>query len=90
MMPVLNNPTRGDASVILAHQLVATVLNFAHGSDPQPILDTINQASELLTRFGGKLPFQVKPASTVGQAMVHLSDRLGDYNSGLLTPDCEQ
>ena len=47
-------------SLILAHQLIASKLNLANGSDPAPVIGTIDQADALLSRFAGKLPYKVK------------------------------
>ena len=53
----LDTPPRGDASVILAHQLIAAKLNLAHGSNPAPISSTITDADNLLSQFGSnRLP----------------------------------
>jgi hypothetical protein len=77
-----------DASLILADQLIAALLNIAGGSDPTPVAATIAAADALLCTFGGKLPYNVKPSSAVGQQMTVLATTLDQYNSGLLTPDC--
>jgi hypothetical protein len=77
-----------DASLILADQLIATLLNIANGSDPTPVAATIAAADALLCTFGGKLPYNVKPSSAAGQQMTALAATLDQYNSDLLTPDC--
>jgi hypothetical protein len=45
-----------DASLVLAHQLVAAKLNIANGSDPTIIATTVAAADRLLALFGDKLP----------------------------------
>jgi cysteine-rich repeat protein len=77
-----------DASLILAHQLIAAKLNIANGSNPAPISSTIADADSLLSAFAGKLPYQVKPSSATGQQMVNDANLLDSYNNGALTPDC--
>ena len=84
----LKMPVRGDASVILAHQLIATKLNIAYGSDPTPVSATITDADSLLSQFPNKLPYKVRPSSSTGQQMVGDATVLDSYNTGHLTPDC--
>ena len=47
----------GDASLVLAGQLIAAKLNLANGSDPAPVSGTIDDADALLSGFSGKLPY---------------------------------
>jgi len=77
-----------DASLPLASQLVAAKFNLAHGSNPTPVSSTIDDADALLSRFPGKLPYNVNPSSRPGRAMVRDATMLSDYNRGDLTPDC--
>lgn len=88
LLAILGTPVRGDASLILADQLIAAKLNIFNGSDPTPISATISQADALLCTFSGKLPYDVAPSSAAGQQMTALASTLDDYNSGLLTPEC--
>ena len=88
LLNILNNPGSGDASMILAVQLIAAKLNIANGSDPTPVASTITHADSLLSMFSGKLPYNVKPSSSIGQMMVSDANVLGNYNNGLLTPGC--
>jgi hypothetical protein len=88
LLAILNSPTKNDASLILARQLIAAILNTANGSDPSPICDVLEQAQELLSGFGGSLPYGVKPSSPEGQQMVELAATLEQYNTGALTPGC--
>jgi hypothetical protein len=41
-----------------------------------------------LSGFSGKLPYNVKPSSPNGQAMVNDGATLDSYNNGLLTTGC--
>jgi hypothetical protein len=81
--------TSADASLILAHQLIAAKLNVSSGSNPGPISGTISAADALLGTFGGKLPYRVAPSSTAGQQMVNLAGTLDQYNNGQFTPNCD-
>ncbi len=88
LLAILNTPSGGDASIILAKQLIAAKLNIAAGSDPTPISSTITHADSLLSMFSGKLPYHVAPSSNIGQMMVSDGNTLDNYNNGHLTPNC--
>jgi hypothetical protein len=88
LLAILNTPGGGDASIILAKQLIAAKLNIANGSDPTPVSSTLTHADSLLSMFSGKLPYHVKPSSATGQMMVNDANTLYNYNNGLLTPGC--
>jgi YVTN family beta-propeller protein len=51
LLILFDTPPRGDASVILAHQLIAAKLNIANGSNPVPIRSAIADADKLLSQF---------------------------------------
>jgi YVTN family beta-propeller protein len=88
LLTLIDTPPRGDASVILAHQLIAAKLNIANGSNPAPIRSAIADADKLLSQFFGKLPYNVGTSSAIGQQMVNDANVLDRYNNGDLTPDC--
>jgi hypothetical protein len=90
LLAILNTPSGGDASIILAKQLIAAKLNIANGSDPTPISSTITHADSLLSMFSGKLPYHVSPASMIGQQMVNDGTTLDNYNNGRLTQGCSK
>ncbi len=85
---LMKAPVRGDASLILAKQLIAAKLNIENGSDPAPIEDTIEAADELLCTFTDRLPLGMRPFTNDGREMVHLAGVLDAYNNGWLTPTC--
>lgn len=89
LVELLRTPTRGDASLILAHQLIAAKLNIAHGSDPTPVRNIVNEADDLLSSSGGTLRHRMKSSSLSGRQMTDLAQVLDEYNNGLLTSDCE-
>ena len=88
LQTLLASASTTDASLILARQLIAAILNTANGSNPVPICDTIAQAQALLSGFSGKLPYAVKPSSALGKKMINLANTLAAYNMGQLTPGC--
>lgn len=88
LLILLGSPTKGDASIILARQLIAAKLNLANGSDPTPINSAVAHADGILSGFSGKLPYKVKPSAVSGQMMVADANILDNYNNGLLTLVC--
>jgi YVTN family beta-propeller protein len=88
LLALFDTPPGGDASVILAHQLIATKLSIANGSNPAPISSTIADADNLLSQFSSTLPYNVGTSSDIGQQMVNDANGLDRYNNGELMPDC--
>jgi hypothetical protein len=90
LLTILNTPVgtgkSADASLILADQLIAALLNIANGSDPTPIAATIAHAQTLLT--GCIIGCGVKPSSMLGQQMTVDAILLEQYNNRLLTTGC--
>ncbi len=85
---LLNTPPAGDASLILAQQLIAAKLNTAKGLDSSIVAGVITQGDAVLAGFTGRLPFNVPPTDTIGQTLVNLSTILVSYNAGQLTVGC--
>lgn len=84
---IFQTPARGDASVILAHQLIAALLNIlVIGTDSTPIAKTIADAETLLG--AGSVPEGIDPSSTLGQQMVADAQILDNFNNGLITTAC--
>jgi hypothetical protein len=88
LLTILNTPVRGDASLILARQLIPAKLSLASGSLSVPIGATIASADTSLSGFQGALPLHVEPSSTAGQAMVNSASALESFNQGQVTPSC--
>jgi hypothetical protein len=87
LLAILNTSVKGDASLILAYQLIAAKLNAANGSNPCAIQATIAAADLLI---GGRtIPITptITPNSPEGQEMVSLAATLELYNSEV-TPGC--
>jgi len=81
LLTILGTPVRGDASLILAYQLIAAKLNIANGACGSSITATIAAADTALSAFTGKLPYNVAPSSTAGQTMTSLAANLDTFNS---------
>ena len=87
-------PSGGDASLILAHQLIAAELNVKTGSvfSGNTIDSTITAADTLVGTACGtsdRLPSCfVQSSSTLGQQMTNAEATLDAFNSGQLTPVC--
>jgi uncharacterized delta-60 repeat protein len=88
LLTLLDTPNRGDASLILAKQLIAARLSIANGSDPTPINSTVTNADTLLGGFAGKLPYNVKGNSPAKPPLLDTAAALESYNNGLATPGC--
>jgi len=88
LLNLLSRGPAGDASLILANQLVATYLNVVYGSDPLPVVQTAVDVDALLSNFTGRLPYTVRPSTVEGRTMIELAGDLERYNSGALTPGC--
>lgn len=88
VLVLLNSPDGGDASLKLAHQLAAAKLNVANGADATIAAGVITQADALLATYTDKLPYNVDPSSTDGQAMVNIASVLDSYNNGQLAVGC--
>lgn len=85
---LLNTPSEGDASLILAKQLIAAKLNAAQGLDTTVVSGVIAQGDSVLAGFTGKLPYGLPPSDATGQTLVNLGTILVSYNEGQLTVGC--
>ncbi len=85
LLGLLASPARGDASVVLAQQMIAARLNIANGVDPTPVGAILEHADALFASFNGKLPYGVKSSTVVGQAMVADAVLLDQFNNGAAT-----
>ncbi|MBI5667041.1 MAG: hypothetical protein HZC41_03465 [Chloroflexi bacterium] len=88
LLILFNMPSQGDASLILAHQLIAAKLNAAAGVDVTAINGIIAQADALLATFPNRLPYAVEPSSVNGQGMTSMAGVLDVFNNGQLTTGC--
>lgn len=90
LLQLLGAPVKGDASLILARQLIATLLNLGNGSAPMSIGTVITDAQVRLGTFSGRLPYGVKASSVSGAALIADASLLARYNSGALTDGCTE
>jgi hypothetical protein len=86
LIDILNSPSTKDASVILAKQLIAALLNLANGSNPVPVCNTIGAADGALD--GCTVPCAISSSSPTGQAMLGDANSLELFNLGKLTTAC--
>jgi hypothetical protein len=78
LVALLAAPSRGDASVILAKQLIAAKLNAANGAGGAE--NSISNADTLLAAFTGALPYHITTTSSAGSAMVTVAADLATFN----------
>jgi RHS repeat-associated protein len=88
LLALLDASVGGDASLSLAHQLIAAKLNIANGAPRTPVGAVVVLADVLLAAFPGKLPYGVRPTTAIGQVMLATARGLEAYNSGRLTESC--
>ncbi|MBX3043024.1 MAG: SBBP repeat-containing protein [Candidatus Kapabacteria bacterium] len=85
---LLNAPVKGDASILLARQLISAKLNIANGAAvPSGLLDLISDADNAIGN--GYLPMNVRMNSSLGKSMQNLAIELTKFNNGALTAGCE-
>src|SRR5688572_16077870 len=86
LLALLRTAPRGDASLILAHQLIASMLNVASGAGPLPgTTQAIADAQAWMAAnlpAGGRLPYGVASTSAAGAQAVQLSAALDGFNNG--------
>ena len=81
-LAILKKAPKGDATIILARQLIAAKLNIAAGADPTAVESVIAQADEWLAIH----PIGSRPDGDSRQAGIDLAEILDDYNSGIIGP----
>jgi hypothetical protein len=87
LLDILHEPVRGNGLLILAHQLIATLLNIANGADPTCIQQTIDKANALI---GDLVIPPVGDGYLSPSDVSALAGMLDDYNSGrLCAPSCD-
>jgi cysteine-rich repeat protein len=92
LLAILNAPPAGgDASLILAHQLIAALLNIASGTDDDPVDDEIAEAQLLLEDCDliEDGDFGCEPVGEDRERMIALADTLDDFNNGEFSEGCE-
>ena len=85
---LLGTPSKGDASLVLAYQLIAAKLNVANGAQDDAVATVMANADAWLATFSGKLPYKVK-SKDAGDAILWAA-ALDDFNNGITGPGhCE-
>lgn len=93
LLALFGDSPGGDASLILAHQLIAALLNVANGAVPSPaVQQAINDAQTWMAankNSNAALPYGVPAGSAAGNEATALTDTLDGFNSGMAgTPHC--
>jgi len=90
LLTILRTAPGGDASLILAHQLIAAMLNQLNGAGmPPAITQAINDAQAWMAANKGTnagLPYGISASSAAGAQAVALSETLDQFNNGLAGP----
>ena len=79
---ILKTPPQGDATYILAHQLIAAKLNIFNSADDSAVADTIIAADTWLVEN----PLGTDPSNPARLVGIALADILDDYNNGVIGP----
>jgi len=79
---ILETPPKGDATYILAHQLIAAKLNILKGADPSAVETTITEADDWLSAN----PLGSNPSDPNRAQGIALAETLDEYNNGLIGP----
>ena len=85
---LLTKPVRGDASVVLARELIAAKFNTASGAGSGDLAAEVERADGYLTGLAGRLPYGVSPSSPLGHSMVVSAGRLAALNNRRSSPGC--
>lgn len=93
LLDLFNTAPKGDASLILGHQLIAALLNSANGAVASATAQqAITDAQTWMAANRGinaGLPYVVSAGSAAGQQATALTQTLDNFNSGLAgTPHC--
>jgi RHS repeat-associated protein len=88
LQSLLSASAKGDASIILAMQLIAAKLNIASGAHSASAEAAIAHADTLLAAFNRTLPYGVKSSTPVGADMTSTAGILDDFNNGRLSYSC--
>lgn len=85
LIDLLELEVEGDASLNLAHQLIAAKLNLLTVAEDDDILDVIADADAWLFENdpGAGLPYGTEPSSSEGQEAIGLALELDLFNRGL-------
>lgn len=83
LLMILGRPARGNGLIILAHQLIPTLLNIAMGADPADVNSTIDAAQLLI---GSRVVPPIGTGYLDPSSTSSLAQTLDDYNNGIIGP----
>lgn len=84
LLVILDKPVRGDATIILAHHLIAAKLNVLSGAD-----DSINSAIMAADALLCSYPLYSNPVDPIRSEMLGVKNTLCAYNE-YIVPGCEE
>jgi len=82
LMAIFNTSPRGDATYILAHQLIAAKLNVAQGANGSTVNATIAAADAWLQQY----PLGSKPSGAASNTGTSYATQLDNFNNGVIGP----
>jgi hypothetical protein len=82
LLQIFNTAPKGDATYILADQLIAAKLNLANGADTSVVSATMAQADAWLAAN----PLGSKPKGAANTTGISLGNTLDQFNNGLIGP----
>jgi hypothetical protein len=83
LQSIFNTPAAGNGLLVLAHQLIATKLNIANGTDPTAIAATVAAADALIA---GLVVPPVGTGRLAASVTSSLTALLTSYNEGAIGP----
>ena len=83
LLSILHQPAQGNGLVILAHQLIAVLLNIANGADDTDVAMAVTAAQALI---GGLVVPPVGSGYLAPSSTSSLTQTLDDYNNGIIGP----
>jgi hypothetical protein len=87
LLPILEAPPAGgNATLILAHQYIAALLNVAAGADDSAIADTLALAEAWFAAYSPDFTTAVHASTPEGQEAIALAEILASYNEGHIGP----
>ena len=79
-------PSGGNVYYQLAHQYIATKLNFLSGADPSEGQEAFNDATDLFETYTPEYIGGLKGNNPLRQQFIRLKSELAHYNSGEIGP----
>lgn len=80
------SPSGGNAYYQLAHQYIATKLNFLAGADPSEALEAFDEATDLFETYTPEYIGSLKGNNPIRQQFIGLKSELAQYNGGATGP----